>query len=83
MALFSLGEYEAAKDAFELGQSLDPNNSQFRTWIRKCNTELETEATNKPATVVDTPKPVPATLPTPTVETTRPVQEAKPEPKFR
>lgn len=41
VALFHLEEYETAKAAFEAGQALDPNNSSFKTWIRKCAAEIE------------------------------------------
>jgi len=44
MALFSLEEFETAKIVFEKGQSLDPSNSQFKIWIRKCVAELEIES---------------------------------------
>lgn len=44
VALFHLEEYETAKAAFEAGQALDPNNSSFKTWIRKCAAEIEDEA---------------------------------------
>jgi len=43
IALFSLEEFEAALAAFKEGQKLDSENSTFKTWIRKCNVELETE----------------------------------------
>jgi suppressor of G2 allele of SKP1 len=43
MACFALDEYEAAKAAFEKGYQLEPTNSNFKTWIRKCNAELEIE----------------------------------------
>ena len=41
VALFHLEEYEAAKEAFEAGQALDPKNSFFKTWIRKCVAEID------------------------------------------
>ena len=41
VALFHLEEYETAKAAFETGQALDPNNSSFKTWIRKCAAEID------------------------------------------
>ena len=43
MALFSLEEYETAKIAFEKGLQYDNNNSQLKTWLRKCDAELEAE----------------------------------------
>lgn len=42
VALFHMEEYEAAKEAFEAGQSIS-NESTFKTWIRKCDAELEDE----------------------------------------
>ncbi|EFJ50879.1 hypothetical protein VOLCADRAFT_57643 [Volvox carteri f. nagariensis] len=42
VALFSMEEYEAAKEAFEAGCQLAPDNT-FKTWIRKCDAELEAE----------------------------------------
>lgn len=33
-------EFEAAKEAFEAGHQLTPDNT-FKTWIRKCDAELE------------------------------------------
>lgn len=44
MACFELEEYESAKSSFEKGQQLDASNSQFRTWIRKCDAELDNES---------------------------------------
>eukprot|EP00967_Tisochrysis_lutea_P019660 scaffold22360_cov17-Tisochrysis_lutea.AAC.3 len=41
IASFHLEEYEAAKEAFDAGASLAPDNSQFQTWARKCQAELE------------------------------------------
>lgn len=41
VALFHLEEYETAKEAFEAGQALDPKNSSFKTWIRKCAAEID------------------------------------------
>ncbi len=40
VALFNMEEYEAAKEAFEAGCQLSPDNT-FKTWIRKCDAELE------------------------------------------
>jgi hypothetical protein len=36
-------EYEGAKEAFEAGSELAPDNT-FKTWIRKCDAELEGRA---------------------------------------
>jgi len=40
---FEMEEFETAKISFEKGFQLDPSNNSFRTWIRKCNAELEVE----------------------------------------
>jgi len=40
---FEMEEFETAKSSFEKGQQLDSSNTTFRTWIRKCNAELEIE----------------------------------------
>lgn len=40
MACFSLEEFQTARAAFEAGSKLDPKNSQYKTWIRKCDAEL-------------------------------------------
>ena len=43
VSLFHLEEYEAAKQALEEGQGLDPSNKQYKPWIRKCQAELDGE----------------------------------------
>jgi suppressor of G2 allele of SKP1 len=43
IACFNMEEFATAKTAFEKGRDLDSSNSQFKTWIRKCNAELEEE----------------------------------------
>lgn len=43
IACFHLEEYEAAKQAFEAGASQAPSMTQFKTWIRKCQAEIEGE----------------------------------------
>ncbi|PNH05200.1 Protein SGT1 B [Tetrabaena socialis] len=43
IALFNMEEYEAAKEFFEAGCQLAPDNT-FRTWTRKCDAELEARA---------------------------------------
>jgi hypothetical protein len=50
MSLFALDEFEAAKLAFEKGAELDPSNSQFATWIRKCSAEIASETGTGEAT---------------------------------
>jgi len=53
IACFDMEEFETAKSAFKSGHQIEPNNNTFKTWIRKCNSELEiddemeTENTNK------------------------------------
>jgi len=55
-AAFAMDEYESAKAAFEKGHSLDPNNAQFKTWIRKCEAEIESEGGAAPAAETKKPK---------------------------
>jgi len=43
VACFHMEEYATAKAAFEKGKTIDPETTQFKTWIRKCNAELEEE----------------------------------------
>eukprot|EP00283_Hemiselmis_rufescens_P003945 CAMPEP_0173418440 /NCGR_PEP_ID=MMETSP1357-20121228/595_1 /TAXON_ID=77926 /ORGANISM="Hemiselmis rufescens, Strain PCC563" /LENGTH=143 /DNA_ID=CAMNT_0014380929 /DNA_START=31 /DNA_END=458 /DNA_ORIENTATION=+ len=43
VACFNMEEYATAKGAFEKGRELDAGNNQFKTWLRKCNAELEDE----------------------------------------
>jgi suppressor of G2 allele of SKP1 len=43
VACFQMEEYATAKTAFEKGKEIDPETAQFKTWIRKCNAELEEE----------------------------------------
>eukprot|EP01027_Heterolobosea_sp_BB2_P006394 GEZU01009674.1.p1 GENE.GEZU01009674.1~~GEZU01009674.1.p1 ORF type:complete len:382 (-),score=124.08 GEZU01009674.1:58-1182(-) len=43
IAYFELEEYESAKSALEKGQRINPSDSQFQKWLRKCNAELENE----------------------------------------
>ena len=43
VACFQMEEYATAKNAFEKGKEIDPETAQFKTWIRKCNAELEEE----------------------------------------
>lgn len=47
VALFNMEEYEAAKESFEAGCQLSPDNT-FKTWIRKCDAELEDEEASQP-----------------------------------
>lgn len=41
MAAFSLEEYESARASFQKGLELEPSNNIFKTWIRKCDAEME------------------------------------------
>ena len=41
VACFNLDEFESAKEAFETALALDPKASSYKTWIRKCDAELE------------------------------------------
>lgn len=41
IACFHLEEYEAAKQAFDAGAKLTPDQTQFKTWIRKCQAEID------------------------------------------
>mmetsp|Transcript_2387 Transcript_2387/g.5677 ORF Transcript_2387/g.5677 Transcript_2387/m.5677 type:complete len:356 (-) Transcript_2387:136-1203(-) len=43
MACFHLEEFATAKAAFEAGQKLDSGNATYKTWLRKCAAELDTE----------------------------------------
>jgi len=57
MACFAMEEYETAKTSFEKGQQIDPQNTSFKTWIRKCVAEIETEQDNeKPSKKEETTK---------------------------
>eukprot|EP01097_Dermamoeba_algensis_P010013 TRINITY_DN721_c0_g1_i2.p1 TRINITY_DN721_c0_g1~~TRINITY_DN721_c0_g1_i2.p1 ORF type:complete len:282 (-),score=65.97 TRINITY_DN721_c0_g1_i2:273-1118(-) len=63
IACFSLEEFETAKTAFEKGFTIDPSNSSFKTWLRKCEAELQaTNASSAPAPTApastSTPAPV-------------------------
>lgn len=41
IALFHLEDYRSAKEAFSQAQILDPDDNSFRTWIRKCDAEID------------------------------------------
>lgn len=49
VACFSMEEYTTAKTAFEKGRELDEKNAQFKTWIRKCNAEIDEEMASEVA----------------------------------
>eukprot|EP00798_Chlamydomonas_sp_ICE-L_P001463 gene1463-32840_t len=58
VACFNLEEYESAKEVFEAGQKVAPENNQFMTWIRKCQAEIDEEleaSSPKRATTSTTP----------------------------
>eukprot|EP00291_Cryptomonas_curvata_P020177 CAMPEP_0172169586 /NCGR_PEP_ID=MMETSP1050-20130122/10787_1 /TAXON_ID=233186 /ORGANISM="Cryptomonas curvata, Strain CCAP979/52" /LENGTH=366 /DNA_ID=CAMNT_0012840659 /DNA_START=28 /DNA_END=1128 /DNA_ORIENTATION=+ len=75
VACFHMEEYATAKTAFEKGREIDPDTAQFKTWIRKCNAELEEEmaveerssapaaASAPSAASVPAPAPAPAPIP--------------------
>lgn len=41
VACFWLEEYETAKAAFLSGMAISKNPERYRTWIRKCDAEVE------------------------------------------
>ena len=59
VACFSMEEYTTAKTAFEKGRELDEKNAQFKTWIRKCNAEIDEEMASEAAAPAAT-APMPA-----------------------
>jgi len=74
MAAFELQEFETAKAAFEQGQILEPGNSSWRTWLRKCEAEIgiENPPTEK-STSINTqklPTPMEVSPPNPTITPT-------------
>lgn len=42
-ALFHLGEFETALEAFQQGEALAPVPGPYKTWVRKCQAEIEGE----------------------------------------
>jgi len=76
MAAFELEEFETAKTAFEHGQKLAPSNTQFKTWLRKCDAEIQSESGVPTATTVSSaalPNKSHHVTPSPTTTTTAPV----------
>lgn len=63
IAAFELDEFESARDAFQRGAQLDPENSQFKTWLRKCAAELK-EPVGVTAAAPQQPSPAPPTATT-------------------
>lgn len=75
IACFALEEFETAKEAFEKAQELEPADST-KTWIRKCNAELDYEEMEISPTV-EKPKQEPPAQP----ERKQPIsQQLKQEP---
>lgn len=84
ISLFQLEEYEAARTAFSKGHDIEPSNKKLRTWLGKCDAELQsthgqqvngsasqTDELAQSAAVEPTPSatPVPASTPSATVPT--------------
>ncbi|MCO5568787.1 hypothetical protein L7F22_022487 [Adiantum nelumboides] len=44
IACFQLEEYETAKAAFSAGANLEPSNSEFRNWLKKCDDAIAAES---------------------------------------
>jgi len=79
VAAFHMEEYVTAKAAFEKGQAIDASNSQFKTWIRKCNAEIEEEMVGEEEAQEATPPPAAAAAAQPTYQPPAP----KPVARFR
>ncbi|XP_060575167.1 protein SGT1 homolog [Ruditapes philippinarum] len=47
IALFHLEDYQSSKDAFTEGKVLDAEDNNFKTWIRKCEAELDLQGKSK------------------------------------
>jgi len=79
MACFAIDEFETALIAFQKGLVLDSSNTQFKTWIRKCEAEIEAgddnNSTNIPASVTAT---TPSQTPPQPVQTPQPVIQPQP-----
>ncbi|GAM28532.1 hypothetical protein SAMD00019534_117080 [Acytostelium subglobosum LB1] len=74
---FELEEYDTALSVFEKGLSLEPESTQFRTWIRKAKAELGTD--NLTATPAAAPAAAPISTTTPVVtQTTTPAATTAP-----
>ena len=93
LACFELEEFETAKQAFEQGQKLEPTNSNFKTWLRKCAAELNEESvdtghsipepSNTPAASTPTPAAPTSAAPTPTPAPQPTAEAPKPNPSLR
>jgi suppressor of G2 allele of SKP1 len=86
-ACFSMNEFESALASFQKALALDPQNAQVKTWIRKCDAELELDgeaeamsvSSAAPAAVAQVPPPVtPAAAAPPQPE---PVPQTQPQPQ--
>jgi len=80
IALFHLEEFESSKNAFEKGQSIESLDT-FKTWIRKCNAEIQTE--NQNTTVMEINPPAQQKDNQPPVQPLEPKKEEKPKTTFR
>jgi len=93
MACFAIDEFETALIAFGKGSALDSSNTQFKTWIRKCEAEIEADeethhnhstsesiTTTAPSQTV--PQPVQTTVPPvqPVQTTVQPIQTVNHQP---
>lgn len=61
-ACFHLEEYETALQCFQQGQQLAPDMTKFRTWIKRCQAELdgELQGAGAPAAAPSKPAAAPA-----------------------
>jgi len=81
MAAFSLDEFETAKQAFIKAQELAPS-SQNKTWIRKCDAELEDEKDadgDSSDDMIDIKTPPPPSKPKPTTDGPPPLELDEPK----
>jgi suppressor of G2 allele of SKP1 len=67
IACFELEEFETALAAFEKGSALDTSDSSFKSWIRKCKAEIESEGGS-----VESSSSTPVAAPKPTTAETKP-----------
>ncbi len=49
VACFKLEEYETARESFAKAQELAPTNAALKTWIRKCDAEIQGAPPSAPA----------------------------------
>lgn len=72
IACFHLNKFEAAKEAFVVGEKLQATDKNFATWIQKCDTEINTSRTKTTTSDSQMAVESPTTCPTdatPTVAT--------------